>query len=191
MRPETTDRFYDIMAQSYEDADQVEKGFWMWVMSALMPIVSKSWAERVKGVKSHVVNSATGEYESEHLLHYLSCSDFAYIPMVIKVYGDRELEEVGDKRKRGRTKGQSGMMSKENIAQYVESVVKMKAVFDKTEYKSYIVEWGEEVFAHIDKLEKDAASQSKMDRAALAEAARTMAVQDPRRKKKDEIEIPF
>jgi hypothetical protein len=190
MVPDNMNNYYNLLMKPLEEANDVEKAYWKWMMTYLMPIVSKDWSDRLKGKKSLKKNNATGEEEDEELGHYLSCSDFAYVPMVIRIYGEREMENVDEKRKKGRTKGQSGMMSKENIAQYVESVIRMKSVLDDIDNSSNLVEWGKEMFDYIETLDLEVASQATVNLAAISEAARKAAEQDIRRLKKDEILIP-
>jgi hypothetical protein len=191
MKASNVDLYYDLMLTPYDDASDAEREFWRWVMISLLPSVSSEWSDRVKeGRKVVITDVETGRAEKEHFTHYLSLSDFAYVPMVVKIYGERELKESDDKRKKGRTKGQSGMMSKENIAQYIDSVVRMRGVYTDHKNKENVKGWSNAIFDHLQSLEGNADVRAKARVAALKEAARQAGEQDCRRKKKDEIEIP-
>ena len=200
--PDTTDRFYDVMCQSYEDADDVEKGFWMWTMTEIMPIVSRDWSDRLKGRRVLRKDSVTGAEMPEEIGHYLSCSDFAYVPLVIRVYGKRELEdndnanggeEEEKKRKirtKGRTKGQSGLTSKENIALYVKTFIRMKTVLESEQNRAHVKEWGDSIFEYIKSVDTEKTNKRSVTLQAITEAARIAAEEDIRRMKKDDIYIP-
>ncbi len=189
MVPDNTDQYYDLMKQSYDEAGEVQQDFWKWMMTSLMPIVSKTWFDRLRGDKSPAVNAEMGWPEPERLDHYLTCSDFAYVPMVVKICGENYLKGGDDKRKRGRMKGQSGMMSKENIAQYVESMIKMRSVMFDPSNKNNIEEWGDAIFSHIESLETDAKLRRRAALFASEEADREVHEQDFRWSRKADIVI--
>ncbi len=184
--PDNATKFYDLLTVPFETATDVEKQFWKWLMLGLCPIVSKDWYERLKGKKIIKINAGTKEPEPEETGDYLTCSDFAYIPMVIKIYGKRELDLAdGDKRVKGRTKGQSGMVSRESIAQYVESMLKMKSVLDNIDNALNIAAWSEAAIGFVENLDETFESVE-----AISEASRVSVEQDMRRTKKDDIPIP-
>jgi hypothetical protein len=188
-------KYYNLMLQPYDSAPFEEQEFWKWIMVSLMPEVSKDWSERLKGKRITTENVITGDVEDEDIHHYLTTSDFAYVPMVIKIYGqwEQEQDEMNVTevcRKRGRKKGQSGMMSKENIAQYVESMIKMKSVFESTENRSNVKSWGDAAFEHIKSEALELANVSRLSSEAVAAAARAEAELNIRKKRKDEIVIP-
>jgi hypothetical protein len=192
MKPGNVDMYYDLMLTPYDDVGETERQFWKWVMIALLPFVSSEWCDRVKeGRRVTVTNVDTGRAENEHLSHYLSLSDLAYVPMVVKIYGERELKESDDKRKKGRTKGQSGMMSKENIAQYIDSVVRMRTTYTDPKNEGNVKGWSDAIFEYLQSLEGNADARARARVAELADVARQAGEQDCRRKRKDEIEIPF
>jgi hypothetical protein len=111
--------------------------------------------------------------------------------MVVKIYGERELKESEDeKKKEGRTKRQPGMMSKEKIAQYIDSVVRMRSVYTDPNNKANDKGWSDAIFQYLETLKGDAAACARARVAVLKEAAIQAGEQDCRRKKKDEIEIP-
>jgi hypothetical protein len=179
-----TDEYYALLATSYDDADDDVKKFWSVLMFNLMPHVSKDWQDRLRGTRI-----AEGD---EEVSRYVTSSDFAYIPMVIKIYGERELAQMSasNQRTRGRTKGQSGMMCKKSIDLYCKSIMKMKKVLDDEMNRDSIREWSDAIFEEIRK--NDMNPVKAIDRAMedLAEAARAAVELDIRRVKRDEIIIP-
>jgi hypothetical protein len=72
------------MVGPYDDADEELKDFWIWMMTTLMPLVSKDWRSRMKGKQEN-------SFQQDDLLKYLTASDFAYIPVVIEIFGEREM----------------------------------------------------------------------------------------------------
>ena len=193
--PENVSKFYAIMTTKFCDASEVDKSFWYWVMANLMPIVSKDWCDRLKDRNAPLGGVDAGVGDREHVLKYLTCSDFAYVPMVVKVYGARELarhEENENNRAKektkGRTPGQSGMMKRDNIAKYVDSMVQMKQVLGANNRET-VREWSDAVLEYIHGLHANA-PPVVVDFQGLADAAGVLAGQELRRRKKDEIEIP-
>ena len=188
--PDDTKRFYGLMSKPYEASSDDEKAYWNWTMVNLLPIVSKEWNDRLKGKKALVTDVETGQEHEEELGHYLSCSDFAYVPLVVQIYGDRELKRKEDEEKtKGRTAGQAGMTSRESIAKYVESVLAMKAVLDDENNKKNIKDWGNAVFTYIDSLDEDFSTKATAGPSTVAMAAGPVLL-NIRRQKKDEIDIP-
>lgn len=185
--PDDTNKIFELLTVDYDDASEAEHEFWKWVMTCLMPIVSKDWSDRLKGKRADF-DVITGE----ELFHYLTLSDFAYIPLVVKVYGERELSPPADERKRGRTKGQSGMMSKENIAQYVDTAVRMKDILGDENNESNIRSWGDAIFAYIDSADMQHLARQQANRAAslIHDTDGKAYETNIRKQKKDEIVIP-
>lgn len=177
------------MTKPHLVATEEEHKFWEWILTSLMPFVSKDWSDRLKGKRIVKLNE-TGGQEMEKLGDYLTCSDFAYVPMVVRVYGGKKIEEDDNNRKRGRKQGQSGMMSKENIAQYVESMLQMRSVLDRNDNRENVESWGDAAFKYIESEDQKAENRDKLRAAAYEEATRALAEQNIRKKKRDEIMIP-
>jgi hypothetical protein len=176
------------MVGNYEEATDEFKVFWLWVMMDLMPCVSKTWANRVAGKKIRVLSPVGGVVVDEHLSHYLTTSDFAYIPVVVAIFGEREL--LGGKRKPGRTPGQGGMTKKENIALYVSSLLKMREVFESDLNDENVCDWGNIIFGRIDAADGGihALVQEVDMQRFMAES--TVRDGDYKKWKKDELLIP-
>lgn len=185
LQPGSTGLYYKLLATPYDDASDAQKQFWSAVMMKLMPYVSKDWHDRLKGTRV-----AEGD---EDVSQYVTCSDFAYIPMVIRIYGEREVAaaNVAGQRKKGRTKGQTGMMCKESIALYCESVLKMKEVLENEQNVENIKAWSDAIIHEVKAGEAGQGEfDNDLDDIAEAAAARAVIDFDFRRVKRDEIVIP-
>jgi hypothetical protein len=112
---------------------------------------------------------------TEHLQDYVSASDFAYVPVIIAIYGQKELETVGEKRVRGRVKGQSGMTCKQNISLYIASLIRMKAILEDEENRANVIDWSNAIFNHIESqnvIQPPGPSEAMLDRILAAEQAK-------------------
>jgi hypothetical protein len=180
------------MKDPYEDTDDEYKDFWLWMMTKLMPLVSRDWYNRMRGVLVELHDPVTGLPVPESLSHYLTVSDFAYIPVVIEIYGKRQVEDGGI-RTRGRTKGQAGMTQKENVQLYIVSLQKMQATFGSVENKENVVDWGLAVFDYIDKKKPsttDIIPIAEITVGSMVVAAALAAEREIRKMKKDDLLIP-
>ena len=184
---EDTSNYYTIMTEAYESATPVKKQFWIWLMTVVMPNVSSDWRTRLQ-TKQRVYVDGASEQEEESILDYVTLTDFAYIPVVVVVYGKRELDMYGIKRKRGRKKGQCGLTSKESIGLYVDSIYQMKGVLEDEDNKKHVKEWSKAILAHIATVNVPAegTSDAMLDRILLGAQSR----KDIRHIKKDQIYIP-
>ena len=152
---EKTSDYYKLMAVPYESASADAKSFWLWLMKDVMPYVSSEWKARKarKGIQA----AAGGDLNpfQEKITDYLSVSDFAYVPVVIEVYGKKEteseeVEQPGGKRSRGRMRGQSGLACKDNISKYIQSFSCMKKILEGQDNLANVLEWSDAALEAID-----------------------------------------
>jgi hypothetical protein len=158
-------------------------------MMIVMPYVSTEWRDRIKGKHARQQERRADDMSTELLEDYVSASDFAYVPVIVAIYGKKELEMVGEKRGRGRVKGQSGMTCKQNISLYIESLIRMKAILEEEENRNNVISWSNAIFSHIENKtmeQPDGPSEAMLDRIRAAEQTK----RDIRKMKKDEILIP-
>jgi hypothetical protein len=139
------------MTGPYAECEDDYKDFWIWLMYTLMPTVSSHWDSQKRGAIIEICDPTTGLPLPERMSNYLTASDFAYIPVVIEIYGRRELEDAGAKRSRGRTKGQPGMTQLENVLLYISSLEKMKILYERMANQLNVNDWGDAIFDYMDR----------------------------------------
>ena len=184
--------YLDLMRYSYDDISDEVRVFWEWVMMKLMPVVSSQWRDRVgkNKVKVRRKDPVTGMDVDEHLSHYITSSDLAYVPFCVMVYGKRALE---NRQKRpGRTAGQKCMLERENVMLYISLLSKMKALFELEQNAANVVEWGNKIFQKL-KEEEDQEDRSMRHESSVQRIMRgsQLTIQhDIQRMKMDDMLIP-
>ena len=184
------DAYYKLMTVPYESATAEAKSFWLWLMKVVMPFVSSEWkARKARNANQSAPGGNLNPFQ-EKITDYLSVSDFAYVPVVIQVYGKRGIEEneqPGKKRSRGRMKGQSGLTSIANISKYVQSFTSMKAIIEGQDNLANVLEWSDAAMKAIDNSRHAETNETVLEHILLAGE---QAKRDIKMMKKKQILIP-
>ena len=161
--------YYNLMTVPYESATAEAKSFWLWLMKVVMPFVSSEWKARKARKEIQAAAGGTLNPFQERMTDYLSVSDFAYVPVVIQVYGKKgtereDVEQPGEKRSRGRMKGQSGLTSIANITKYVKSLTDMKAILEGQDNLVNVLEWSDAALKAIDNSKPAETNETVLER---------------------------